>query len=69
MLNNYKAYGQKAITLIECLLPAIPKGDGELIRSRTPLGMYVEKIKHDLIKQALSKVSFQLKEGATIAAS
>lgn len=70
MLANYKILGQKAITLVECLLPTVPKGDStELVRSTTPLGQYLEQIKEEIIAMALNKVNHSLRESESVLAT
>jgi len=64
-------FGLKAITLIECLLPPVPKSDtpSEYKRSTTPLGSFIETTKADLIESALKKIFYALKESASVNSS
>jgi len=69
VLNNYKTFGQKAITLIECLLPTVPKSDSCVSRSTTPLGQYLDRVKEEIISLALKKVFYSLRESEAITAT
>jgi hypothetical protein len=62
VLGNYKVFVQKSITLIECLLPPLPKGDEQQKLSDSPLGIFLEEFKVDLIRLALKKIKYALKQ-------